>query len=116
MACGVCGDGGILIEKIGREQSRLFFVVGMVGEGVAGVFQGGSGYPLSGLVSAFSHSSSPTSQSVKCFYLTLISNFYFLETEVTIVSLMVTIIPDYLPTPMGGCFQILIPQPFTPRM
>ena len=71
---------------------------------MVGVFQGGSGYPLSGLVSAFSDSSGPTSQAVKCFYLTLISNFYFLGTEVTIVSLMVTIRPDYLPTHIGGLF------------
>lgn len=58
MACGVRCDGGVLIEwfkteKIGREQSRLFFVVGMVGEGVAGVFQAAPDYPLSRLVSAF---------------------------------------------------------------
>ena len=83
---------------------------------VAGVFQGGSGYPLSGLVSAFLDSSGPTSQPVKCFCLTLISNFYFLETEVTIVSLMVTIIPDYLPTHIGGSFQILTPLPNAPRV
>ena len=85
-------------------------------ECVAGVFQGSSGYPLSRLVSAFSHSSSPTSQSVKCFCLTLISNFYFLGTEVTIVFLMVAFTLDYLPTHKGGSFQILTSQPFSPRM
>lgn len=85
-------------------------------ESVVGVFQGGSVYPLSGLVSAFSDSSGRTSQSVKCFCLTLIFNFYFLETEVTIVVIMVTIKPDYLLTPMGGCFQILTPQPFSPMV
>lgn len=83
---------------------------------MVGVFQGGSDYPLSGLVSAFSDSSGPTSQSVKCFCLTLISNFYFLETEVTIVVIMVTIRPDYLPTHIGGSSQILTPLPNAPRV
>ena len=61
---------------------------------MAGVFQAAFGYPLDGPVSAFSDSSDPTSQPVKCFCLTLIFNFYFLETEVTIVALMVTSTPD----------------------
>ena len=85
-------------------------------EDVAGVFQGSSGYPSNRLVSAFSHSSDPTSQSVKCFRLTLISNFYFLGTEVTIVVLMVTFTLDYLPTHIGGRFQILTPLPNAPRV
>lgn len=83
---------------------------------MAGVFQGGSGYPLSGTVSAFSHNSGPTSQAVKCFRLTVIFNFYFLETEVTIMVIMVTSKSAYLPTYMGGCFQILTPLPNAPRM
>lgn len=83
---------------------------------MAGVFQAVPGYPSNRLVSAFSHSSGPTSQSVKCFCLTLISNFYFLETEVTIVVIMVTIRPDYLPTHIGGSFQILTPLPNAPRV
>ena len=73
-------------------------------ESVAGVFQAALGYLLSRLVSAFSGGSSPTSQPVKCFCLTLISNFYFLETEVTIVVIMVISIPDYLLTYKGGLF------------
>ena len=83
---------------------------------MAGVFQAALGYLLSRLVSTFSHSSGPTSQAVKYFCLTLISNFYFLETEVTIVSLMVTIRPGYLPTHIGGSFQILTPLPNAPRV
>lgn len=78
---------------------------------MAGVFQAVHGYLSNRLVSAFSHSSDPTSQPVKCFCLTLISNFYFLETEVTIVVIMVTIRPYYLPTHIGGSFQILTPLP-----
>ena len=85
-------------------------------ESVAGVFQAVPDYPLSRLVSAFSDSSSPTSQSVKCFCLTLIFNFYFLETEVTIVALMVTFMLAYFPTHKGGCFQILTLLPFAPRL
>ena len=83
---------------------------------VAGVFQSVPDYPLNRLISAFSGGSSPTSQSVKCFYLTLIFNFYFLETEVTIVVIMVSFISAYLPTHKGGCFQILTPLPNAPRV
>ena len=83
---------------------------------VAGVFQAAPVYPLSGFVSAFSDSSGPTFQAVKCFCLTLISNFYFLETEVTIVVLMVTSASAYLPTHKGGSFQILTPLPNAPRV
>ena len=90
-------------------------MAGSVGD-VAGVFQAAPDYLLNRLVSAFSGGSGPTSQAVKYFCLTVIFNFYFLETEVTIMVIMVTSSSTYLPTYMGGCFQILTPLPNAPRV